>query len=63
MNPSEAIKSLNGYGENLVSLSLLLSSNLFQGKDDEQVRTSREGLIAQIKQKRIDGKWVARERS
>jgi hypothetical protein len=61
MDTREAITSLNGYSETLVGLSVLLGSKLFEEKDDEQIRMSRDRLLAQIKETRTNGKWMALE--
>jgi hypothetical protein len=50
----EAIKSLDGYTEALVSLSALLSAEVFDEKGIEH-----EGLLVQIKEKQRDGRWIA----
>jgi hypothetical protein len=54
MDSLEAIKGLDGYTEVLVGLSTLLSAKMFDEKSHEH-----EGLLAQIKQKKIDGRGIA----
>jgi hypothetical protein len=56
MDSLEAIKGLDGYTETLVSLSALLGAKMFEEKSHEH-----EGMLAQIKQNQIDGRWIARE--
>ena len=56
MDVLEAIKGLDGYAEALVSLSTLLSAKIFDEKGE-----AYEGLLAQIKAKQLDGRWIARE--
>jgi hypothetical protein len=56
MDVLEAIKGLDGYAEALVSLSTLLGSKVFEEKSEEY-----ESLLAQIREKQRDGKWLAGE--
>src|SRR6202022_3295249 len=56
MDSLEAIKGLDGYTEILVSLSALLGAKIFDEKSNEH-----EGLLAQIKEKKKEGRWTARE--
>jgi hypothetical protein len=54
MNAHEAIKGLDGYAEAFASLIVLL--DLYEEKSDEHQK-----LLAQLKQKQADGRWIARE--
>ena len=56
MDSLEAIKGLDGYTEILVSLSALLGAKIFDEKSSEH-----EGLLAQIKEKQTEGRWIALE--
>jgi hypothetical protein len=56
MDSLEAIKGLDGYTEILVSLSALLGAKIFDEKGSEH-----EGLLAQIKEKQTEGRWIALE--
>jgi hypothetical protein len=56
MDLLEAIKGLDGYTETLASLSALLGAKMFDEKSNEH-----EGLVAQIKEKQKDGRWIALE--
>lgn len=56
MDSLEAIKGLDGYTEVLVSLSALLGAKIF-----DEGSSQHEGLLVQIKQKQIDGRWIAHE--
>ena len=56
MDAVEAIKGLEGYAETLVGLSALLDAKMFEEKSNEH-----EGLLALIKEKQKDGRWIALE--
>jgi hypothetical protein len=56
MDALEAIKGLDGYTETLLSLSALLGAKVFDEKSNEH-----EVLLAQIKQKQTDGRWIVLE--
>ena len=56
MDAREAIKGLDGYAEALASLIAVLGANWCEEKSDQH-----ETLLAQIKQKQIDGRWIANE--
>jgi hypothetical protein len=56
MDAFEAIKGLDGYAEILLSLSALLNAKMFDEKGDEH-----GVLLAQIKQKQTDGRWIVFE--
>jgi hypothetical protein len=53
MDALEAIKGLDGYSETLIGLAALLNAKMFDEKT-----TEHEGLLAQIKEKRKDGRWI-----
>jgi hypothetical protein len=56
MNSLEAIKSIDGYSEALVSLSALLGAKMFEEKSNEHER-----LLAQIRETQNDGRWIVLE--
>jgi hypothetical protein len=56
MDALEAIKGLDGYSETLLSLNALLGAKMFDEKSDEHGT-----LLAQIKQKQTDGRWIVFE--
>ena len=57
MDSLEAIKGLDGYTEVLASLSAMLGAKIF----DESSSSEHECVLAQIKQKQTDGRWLALE--
>ena len=54
MDAHEAIKGLDGYAETLLSLLALL--DLYEENSEEH-----QSLLAQMKQKQTDGRWIAHE--
>jgi hypothetical protein len=59
MNSHEAIKGLDGYSETLISLSVLLGSQMFEDKTDEQARGYYDRLLILLREAQRDGKSIA----